>query len=85
MDVQEFLKGDLNLKDFYSRFFAELERVNKKYNLLVKISKPPGSKFAREEVAPRWRETSQRPVQRETQIPKGGEALWKGACQEAGD
>lgn len=44
MNVQEFLLGDLNLKDFYSRFFAELERVNKKYNLLVNISKNPGKR-----------------------------------------
>lgn len=42
--VREFLSGNLDLSDFYSRFFAELERVNKKYNLLVNISKNPGAR-----------------------------------------
>ncbi len=44
MNVQEFLRGDLNLKDFYNKFYQELEKANKKYNLLVKISKGSGSR-----------------------------------------
>ncbi len=44
ISVREFLSKDLDLGDFYEKFFTELERINKKYNLLVKISKNPGNR-----------------------------------------
>lgn len=44
ISVRNFLAGSPDLGDFYARFFQELERVNRKYNLLVKVSRNPGNR-----------------------------------------
>lgn len=39
LSVQEFLKTDIDIQDFYSKLFAELERLQRRYNFFVTINK----------------------------------------------